>query len=213
LIECTKPGNSLLLQPVVYGIGICAQHASGDQFTNAVPALVEGLRSVVGAPDARDGEVESATDNAVSALIKLARFRPTQVNAEHIMPSVLAYLPMKGDGIEARLIHSWLVDGILSSDPFWIGTGGANAPQALRSFARTLTLHLKRAAQAAAEENAEEDEESEEDTDPVLEEDSIAKMRSFATSTLKNSPQAAYIAGIMSTMSPKEVQALKSIGF
>lgn len=198
----------------MYGIGICAQHAAGDQFTKAVPALVDGLRAVVGAPGARDGEVESATDNAVSALIKLARFRPAQVSADHVMPSVLAYLPMKGDGIEARLIHGWLVDGILASDPFWIGPGGANAPQALRSFARILTLHLQRAAKAAAENDDNNDEEDDEDdTDPVLEEDSIAKMRSFATSTIKNSPQAAFVAGIVSTMSPKEVQALKSIGF
>ena len=211
LIECTKTENSLLLQPTVYGIGICSQHA-GDQIAAAVPQFVDGLRAVVSAPGARDGDIECATDNAVSALIKLARFRPSQVSAEHVIPSVLAYLPMKGDSIEARLIHGWLVDGILSSDPFWIGAGGVHAAHAMRSFAKVLTLHLKRAAQAAKAENEDNNEDEEEDVDPLLDEESIAKMRTFAIA-IKNSPQAANVAGILSTMSLKEVQALRSVGF
>jgi hypothetical protein len=36
------------------------------------------------------------------------------------MRGVLAYLPIKSDGIEARLVHGWMVDGLAALDPLWV---------------------------------------------------------------------------------------------
>jgi hypothetical protein len=106
----------------VYGAGVCALFG-GPKFDAYVPGVKDTLIKIVTSPDSRDEENDCATDNAVSSLLKIAMHRSAGpgVYVYQIMVGVLAYLPIKGDGIEARLVHGWLVDGLAANDELWIG--------------------------------------------------------------------------------------------
>ena len=213
LRECLAHENPLLRQPTAYGIGVCAQHA-GDSLAPRVPELFEQLRAVINAEDSRSGEMHGATDNAVSALLKLARFRPQQVSRDSVMPGVLAYLPMREDAIEARLVHSWMVDGLISGDPLWVGAGGSQAPQVLRCVARCLVLHNAReVAQNGADDSGADDADEEGDDELLFEDASITKLRAFAAAVRANQQQATLVAGVVSVLAAKEAAALKALGF
>jgi hypothetical protein len=102
-----------LIQAAAYGVAVCAQHG-GPHVTPYVKPLFDCLVRNVSAPGARVGEMENATDNSVSALVKIAAFRAGTpgIDVDTIMSGVVAYLPLKADGIEARVIHGQVVQAI-----------------------------------------------------------------------------------------------------
>jgi importin-5 len=106
-----------LLQAAAYGVAVCAQHG-GAQVTPYVKPMLSCLFRSVTAADARTGEKENATDNAVSALLKIAEFRAGApgVDVDTIMSGVVAYLPIKADGVEARQVHGQVVQAIASRE-------------------------------------------------------------------------------------------------
>jgi hypothetical protein len=215
LQECVTHASPLLRQPSTYGVGVCAQHA-GDGFAAAVPALFERLVAAIRAEGSREGDMHGATDNAVSALIKLAKFRPALVHAQGVMPGVLAYLPMRADGIEARLVHGWMVDGLAAEDPMWCGAGGAQVPALLRALAKTLVLHQQRArseAEAAAAAGGDEEEEDEDDDEPLFEDAALRKLAAFAAHVRADAGRANAVAGVVSAMRPAEQAVMRVIGF
>jgi hypothetical protein len=206
LIECVLHPNALLRQPATYGVGVCAQFA-GEAVAalGCVPALVAKLHQVLSNPDARKGETAGATDNAVSSLLKLARHLPQLVKPDDVMPGVLGYMPLRADDVEARLLHGWLVDGVAASDPFWIGAGGSRASACLRALGRSLSVHAERMRRAEGDDGAEGDDDDVDD-EKLFEDDTIAKLSQFAKS-------GASIAGVLSTLAPKEAAALRAVGF
>jgi ferredoxin len=137
--------NTILRHPACYGLGVCAQFAPELTKPHA-GALLAAMIRVVTAREARSDTNEACTDNAVSACLKLARFcasalPPAQV--EGIMDHVLSYLPLKGDLIEARLVHGWLVEAFAANDPLWLGAGGARAPRMVEALGKVLLAFEK----------------------------------------------------------------------
>jgi hypothetical protein len=219
LQECVTHASPLLRQPSTYGVGVCAQHG-GDAFAAAVPALFERLVPAIRTEGAREGDMHGATDNAVSALIKLAKFRPALVHAQGVMPGVLAYLPLRADSIEARLVHGWMVDGLAASDPLWCGAGNAQVPALLRALAKTLLLHKQRSsseAEAAAAGGGgggdDDEEDDEEDEDPLFEDASLRKLLAFAAHVRADAGRAGAVAGVVSAMRPAEQAVMRAVGF
>lgn len=84
-------------------------------------ALVDALISCVTAPGARKDDAENATDNAISAVVRFALHRrgAPGVDSDALMAGVVAYLPIKADGIEARTIHGLVIDAIANSAWEW----------------------------------------------------------------------------------------------
>lgn len=117
MLDCMTASASLLRQPAVYGAGVLAEHG-GASFDPFISDVVQRLGAVIQAKGARDPDNENVTDNAVSSVIKLVKFRAAKlpVDKEVLLRMALDYLPLKADGIEARLIHGWMVDGLIARE-------------------------------------------------------------------------------------------------
>jgi hypothetical protein len=209
--------SPVLRQAAVYGAGVCAIFG-GPKFDAYVPGVKDTLIKIVTSPDSRDEENECATDNAVSSLLKIAMHRSAcpGVDVNQIMVGVLAYLPIKGDGIEARLVHGWLVDGLAANDELWVGAGGSRLPLLLRVLAQGLTIHkanMEEAAAAAAEaaEEGEEDDEEDAEADSLFSEVTLTKLKT-AFAGVKGSPAASAVATIVKGLKKKQQQILDEYG-
>ena len=66
------------------------------------------IGTICNAPDSKDGDNESPTDNAVSSLGKIAEYRGNLVDRNALLSQWLTMLPLKGDVEEARLVHEHL---------------------------------------------------------------------------------------------------------
>jgi hypothetical protein len=115
LVDAMGSSKPALQQPAVYGAGVCAEHA-GPAFAQFIPEIMRKLGDVVRAPDSRVGDNENVSDNAVSSIIKMAKFRPEAVDRNALMSMALSYIPLKADGIEGRLVHGWMVDGLVAGE-------------------------------------------------------------------------------------------------
>lgn len=115
-------------QAAAYGVGVMAQ-CGGDNYsqycTEAIPLLV----SVIQAPDSRSKENINATENCVSAVGKVMRFRPACVDVSKILPHWLGWLPLKEDKEEAVHTFDFLCDLIESNNPIVLGPDNSNLPK------------------------------------------------------------------------------------
>ena len=213
LLDGASDADDLLRQSSVYGLGVCAVRAP-DRVAPLAGKMVESLTAIIFAPGARSYESGSATDNAVSALIKLARHVSAAVDCDAIMGGVLAYLPFKHDGIEARLVHGWLVEAIATGDPLWLGADMSRMPAALRAVADAIIAHNANVAGGGGGGGGGGDDEEEHDDDDdeaLLSEAHIAQLQAtFAAA--KASPMGATIMGIVRAMKPKQQAALAEYG-
>ncbi|XP_035770892.1 importin-5 [Neolamprologus brichardi] len=115
-------------QAAAYGVGVMAQFG-GESYrpfcTEALPLLVR----VIQAADSRSKENVNATENCVSAVGKLMRFRPECVNVNEVLPHWLSWLPLKEDKEEAVHTFDFLCDLIESNNPIVLGPENANLPK------------------------------------------------------------------------------------
>ncbi|XP_023822132.1 importin-5 [Oryzias latipes] len=115
-------------QAAAYGVGVMAQFG-GDNYrpfcSEALPLLV----TVIQAPDSRSKENVNATENCISAVGKLMRFRPECVNVNEVLPHWLGWLPLNEDKEEAVHTFDFLCDLIESNNPIVLGPDNANLPK------------------------------------------------------------------------------------
>lgn len=157
LKECMKHPNNGIRHPSLWGAGVLAQYG-GDQIIPHINEIVDTLVECVLEENARSGEMECATDNAVSSLYRFVKYRPDNVDIETLMNGVLTYLPLKGDAIEARFIHGELIRGLANKDPVWVGEKGENVPLCITALAKALRQHkLNMTENEKAEEEGEDD--------------------------------------------------------
>jgi hypothetical protein len=204
--------NPILRQAALYGSGVLAEFG-GPEITPMAADFVERIVSIVTSDGAREGEMESATDNAVSALVKFARFRSAEVDSDMIMNGVVAYLPIRGDGIEARNVHGQMIRGLATADPFWIGAGGGRVPAILLALAKGIRQHL-----INTDDDCDPDEslgETAQYGEDLFEEEgdgSLAELRSIVAGVV-HSPQAAAVAQIIGGMDKHLQTVMTSYGF
>jgi len=118
MLENAKNPNVFLRQAAVYGLGVCAQRGGG-QFTPFVEQTVTTLIQVIEHPNARKGNNGSATDNAISALLKCILYR----QVTQLVPKLLGYLPCNSDVLEARVIHYLLYKAVAEKHPAFMEFG------------------------------------------------------------------------------------------
>ncbi|KAI3366277.1 hypothetical protein L3Q82_009751 [Scortum barcoo] len=115
-------------QAAAYGVGVMAQYG-GESYrpfcTEAIPMLVR----VIQAADSRTKENVNATENCISAVGKVTRFRPECVNVNEILPHWLSWLPLNEDKEEAVHTFDFLCDLIESNNPIVLGPDNANLPK------------------------------------------------------------------------------------
>jgi hypothetical protein len=168
---------------------------------------------VLAAPDARSEEKASGTDNVLSSLVKIAKFRggSAGVDSEAIMTAALKYIPLKNDAIEARLVHGWLVDGVASADPLWMGAGGARGRELISALGRALFAHERAMAEgggqrAGAGTAADPDDDEDDDGEPLFEDATLARLPGIAAA-LKAGPMAGAVAAVIASLSRKVQEA------
>lgn len=142
MLQLAAHTRPVMRQAAVYGLGVVAQHAPAFA-TQHASAIVARLGAVIQAPDARSDDNENCTDNAVAALYKVARFLSSApgVDSRGFVSAILAYLPLRSDGLEAQVLHGSIVDALIKQDEFWLGSGMSNVPQVMRVLADALIQH------------------------------------------------------------------------
>jgi len=107
-IEGCTDNDADVRQASVYGVGVMSEHC-GQRFAPHVSSALTALASVIQAPGAREDENIYAFENAVAALGKMCEFQNAALDANVILPSWLANLPITEDKVEARNVHAQLM--------------------------------------------------------------------------------------------------------
>eukprot|EP00871_Galdieria_phlegrea_P002659 jgi/Galph1/3394/GphlegSOOS_G2049.1 len=111
-------------QSAAYGIGLCAQFGGSDFQTK--------LYNCITWNGAHSPENISATENMVSACMKLAEFQRSISDMERFMDTILANLPLRNDETEALVAHDLFSLWLERKDPFVLGAQGSRLNQVLR---------------------------------------------------------------------------------
>ncbi|XP_038881667.1 importin-5-like [Benincasa hispida] len=137
LLEACNDENPDVRQAAVYGIGVCAEFG-GSVFKPLVQEALSRLDVVIRHPNAQHSENVMAYDNAVSALGKICQFHRDSINAPQLVPAWLGCLPIKGDLIEAKLVHDQLCSMVERSDKELLGPNNQYLPKIVSIFAEVL---------------------------------------------------------------------------
>ncbi|CAH2223637.1 importin-5 [Pelobates cultripes] len=128
LLESICDNSPEVRQAAAYGSGVMAQFG-GDNYrpfcTEALPLLV----GVIQAPDSKTKENINATENCISAVGKIMKFRSDCVNVEEVLPHWLSWLPLHEDKEEAVHTFNFLCDLIESNNPIVLGPNNSNLPR------------------------------------------------------------------------------------
>ncbi|KAF5725527.1 importin-5-like [Tripterygium wilfordii] len=137
LLEACNDENSDVRQAAVYGLGVCAEFG-GSVFKPLVGEALSRLNVVIRHPSAIQPENVMAYDNAVSALGKICRFHRDSIDAAQVVPAWLNCLPIKGDLVEAKVVHEQLCLMVERSDRELLGPNNQCLPKIVSVFAEVL---------------------------------------------------------------------------
>ncbi|GAV83604.1 HEAT domain-containing protein/DUF577 domain-containing protein/HEAT_2 domain-containing protein [Cephalotus follicularis] len=136
-LEACNDENPDVRQAAVYGLGVCAEFG-GSVFKPLVGEALSRLNVVLRHPDAQLPENVMAYDNAVSALGKICLFHRDSIDSTQIVPAWLNCLPIKGDLIEAKVVHEQLCLMVERSDREILGPNNQYLPKIVAVFAEVL---------------------------------------------------------------------------
>lgn len=137
LLEACNDENADVRQAAVYGLGVCAEFG-GSVFKPLVGEALSRLNVVIGHPNARQSDNVMAYDNAVSALGKICTFHRDSIDSAQVLPAWLSCLPLKGDLIEAKVVHDQLCSMVERSDRELLGPNNQYLSKIVAVFAEVL---------------------------------------------------------------------------
>eukprot|EP00268_Persea_americana_P063804 TRINITY_DN831_c0_g1_i2.p1 TRINITY_DN831_c0_g1~~TRINITY_DN831_c0_g1_i2.p1 ORF type:complete len:1111 (+),score=203.06 TRINITY_DN831_c0_g1_i2:174-3506(+) len=137
LLEACNDENPDVRQAAVYGIGVCAEFG-GSNFKPLVGEALSRINFVIRQPDALHPDNVMAYDNAVSALGKICQFHRDSIDAAQVVPAWLSCLPIKGDLIEAKVVHDQLCSMVERSDMELLGPNNQYLSKIVAVFAEVL---------------------------------------------------------------------------
>ncbi|PPR99745.1 hypothetical protein GOBAR_AA20915 [Gossypium barbadense] len=137
ILEACNDENPDVRQAAVYGLGVCAEFG-GPVFKPLVGEALSRLNAVIRHPNASQPENVMAYDNAVSALGKICLFHRDSIDATQVVPAWLNCLPIKGDLIEAKVVHEQLCSMVERSDNEVLGPNHNFLPKIVSVFAEVL---------------------------------------------------------------------------
>ncbi|XP_075499694.1 uncharacterized protein LOC142538217 [Primulina tabacum] len=137
LLEACNDESPDVRQAAVYGIGICAEFG-GSVVKPLVGEALSRLNIVIRHPNALQQDNVMAYDNAVSALGKICQFHRDSINSAQVVPAWLSCLPIKGDLIEAKVVHDQLCSMVERSDTDLLGPNNQFLPKIVTVFAEVL---------------------------------------------------------------------------
>ncbi|KAI4386303.1 hypothetical protein MLD38_004244 [Melastoma candidum] len=137
LLEACNDQNPDVRQAAVYGLGVCAEFG-GPVFQPLVGEALSRLNVVIRDPSAQQPDNVMAYDNAVSALGKICQFHRERIDSSQVIPAWLNCLPIKGDLIEAKVVHDMLCSMVERSDRELLGPNNQYLPKIISVFAEVL---------------------------------------------------------------------------
>ncbi|KAL5976762.1 Importin-5 [Asimina triloba] len=137
LLDACNDENPDVRQAAVYGIGVCAEFG-GSVFKPLVGEALSRLNYVIRHPNALHSDNVMAYDNAVSALGKICQFHRDSIDAAQVVPAWLSCLPIKGDLIEAKVVHDQLCSMVERSDMELLGPNNQYLPKIVAVFAEVI---------------------------------------------------------------------------
>ncbi|XP_057539019.1 uncharacterized protein LOC130817373 [Amaranthus tricolor] len=137
LFEACNDEDADVRQAAVYGLGVCAEYG-GPVFKPLVGEALSRLNVVILHPQARNSENVMAYDNAVSALGKICQFHRDSIDSSQVVPAWLNCLPIRGDFIEAKIVHDQLCCMVERSDAEVLGPNNQYIPKIIMVFAEVL---------------------------------------------------------------------------
>ncbi|KAK6945426.1 hypothetical protein RJ641_026528 [Dillenia turbinata] len=137
LLEACNDENPDVRQAAVYGIGVCAEFG-GTVIKPLVGEALSRLNAVIRHPNALHSDNVMAYDNAVSALGKICQYHRDSIDASQVVPAWLGCLPIKGDLIEAKIVHEQLSSMVERSDRDLLGPNNQYLPKIVAVFAEVL---------------------------------------------------------------------------
>ncbi|KAF1867035.1 hypothetical protein Lal_00049462 [Lupinus albus] len=137
LLEACNDDIPDVRQAAVYGLGVCAEFG-GSVFKPLVGEGLSRLNAVIQHPNALQGDNIMAYDNAVSALGKICQFHRDSIDSAQVVPAWLNCLPIKGDLIEAKVVHDQLCSMVERSDGDLLGPNSQYLPKIVSVFAEVL---------------------------------------------------------------------------
>ncbi|KAD4384200.1 hypothetical protein E3N88_24368 [Mikania micrantha] len=137
LLEACNDESPDVRQAAVYGLGVCAEYG-GSAIKPLVGEALSRLNAVIRHPNALQPENVMAYDNAVSALGKICQFHRDRVDSTQLIPAWLSCLPIKGDLIEAKVVHELLCLMVERSDMELLGPNNQYVPKIVSVFAEIL---------------------------------------------------------------------------
>ncbi|PSS14495.1 Importin-5 like [Actinidia chinensis var. chinensis] len=137
LLEACNSENPDVRQAAVYGLGVCAEFG-GSVFKPFVGEALSRLIIVIRDPNALQPENIMSYDNAVSALGKICQFHRDTIDSAQVVPVWLSCLPIKGDLIEAKVVHDQLCSMVERSDMELLGPNNQYLPKIVAVFAEVL---------------------------------------------------------------------------
>ena len=134
LVECIVDPQPEVRQAAAYGIGILARFGAEDAntmqlITNAVPLLIRCINE----PNARQPEVVSATENCISAIMKIVRYKNYNVN--ELLPLWFSWLPIWDDQDECEGNYDYLCELVEGNNGVILGAENANLPRVVMIMA------------------------------------------------------------------------------
>ncbi|KAM2244227.1 hypothetical protein ACFXTI_005315 [Malus domestica] len=137
LLEACNDDNPDVRQAALYGLGVCLEFG-GIVIKPLVGEALSRLNAVIQHPNALQAENVMAYDNAVSALGKICQFHRDSIDAAQVIPAWLNCLPIKGDLIEAKVVHDQLCSMVERSDRELLGLNNQCLPKIVAVFAEVL---------------------------------------------------------------------------
>ncbi|KAL8159533.1 hypothetical protein V2J09_001070 [Rumex salicifolius] len=137
LLEACSDESPDVRQAAVYGLGVCAEFG-GSAFKPLVGEVLSRLNVLIQHPNAQQSDNVMAYDNAVSALGKISQFHRDSIDATQVIPAWLGCLPIKGDLVEAKVVHDQLCSMVERSDGELLGPNNQYLPKIVCVFAEVL---------------------------------------------------------------------------
>ncbi|KAJ7980581.1 importin-5 [Quillaja saponaria] len=137
LLEACNDENPDVRQAAVYGLGVCAEFG-GSMFKPLVGEALSRLNVVIQNPNGLQPDNIMAYDNAVSALGKICQYHRDSIDSAQVIPAWLNCLPIKGDLIEAKVVHDQLCSMVERSDRELLGANNQYLPKIVSVFAEVL---------------------------------------------------------------------------
>nr|CAH8872708.1 unnamed protein product [Trichobilharzia regenti] len=130
-------------QAVVYGIGVAAING-GPEYNEILSNFVGPLIQLIEAEDSKSEENNLCTENAISAVTKIMKYRPECLppaigGIDALINRWLGWLPIWDDTVETEHVYGYLCDLLEANNPVVIGPDNSNLPRIVRAIAESMS--------------------------------------------------------------------------